>query len=78
MVGSAHIIADCLRRIGPEKDSAYIIQSRQERLRFCNGKLKMLGGDPVGNWWCVGERPDDNDRAMLPPARAGDPRARQR
>ena len=77
VVRTAHIIADGLRRVAAEEDRAGIADLGRELLRILRLDFEMLGRQPVDQGNGVLEPVDQDDRAVIAPARAGDLGLRQ-
>ena len=77
MIGAADIVADRFGRVRPEEDRAGVVDRRRQRFGVAGDDLEMLGRDAVDQRRRGGEFGDEDDRAVVAPARAGDRRARQ-
>ena len=77
VVGAADIVADRLRRVGPEEDRAGIADLRGKRFRIRGHDFQMLGGDRIRERHGVVEAFHQDDRAEIVPRGPRDFRARQ-
>ena len=62
----------------PEEDRAGVVDLRRKRLRVAGHDLEMLGREPLDERQRGLQRRTKDDRAVIPPARAGDFFARKR
>ena len=77
MIGPGDIVAHGLRRGAAEEDRPGMAHAREQRLGVGGGDLEMLGGDAVGQGCGLFQLVDDDDRAVIAPARAPDLLSRQ-